>query len=238
MPPLSDDNPMVNGVLRLFKAFCSAISGYEGCESYADKISRWDFGRLMTQWTDVAEPMQCGFQVLNHGDLWSNNIMFKLDDNNNPTDVSLIDHQGSFWGSPSSDLLYFLLTSVADEIKVDEFDNFIAFYHEELLTSLKALKFNQVVPNLADLHIDLVSIGGFGGTCLLFILFVVKNDTSEEISMEKVITGPDDPILMDRIYNNDNYTKAMKVWLPFLDKRGFLDSLLTHESEYVDKKRE
>lgn len=229
MPPLPEDNPMVNGVLQLYKAFCSAISGYEGCEVFADKISRWDFGLLMTQWVDVAEPIQCGFQVLNHGDLWMNNIMFKLDGNNDTTDVSLIDYQGPFWGSPTADLLYFLLSSVADEIKVDEFDNFVLFYHNELTTSLKALNYDQVIPNLADLHIDIISKSGFGCSCLLFVLFAVKNNTSEEINMEKVMTGPDDPVLMDRIYNNDNYKKAMKIWLPFMNKRGFLDSLLTQE---------
>lgn len=62
----------------------------------------------------------------------------------------------------------------------------------------------------------------------MFILFVVKYDSAEEINMEMIISGGDEAML-ERIYNNDNYKKAIKLWLPFMDKRGFLDSMILQD---------
>jgi hypothetical protein len=59
----------------------------------------------------------------------------------------------------------------------------------------------------------------------MFILFIVKNDSSEEINLEKLM-GSDDPVMLEKIYNNENYKKGLKLWLPFLNKRGFLDTLV------------
>ena len=59
------------------------------------------------------------------------------------------------------------------------------------------------------------------GSCIMFILFVVKYDSPEEINIEMMMTGGgDDPNMMDRIYNNENYKAALKAWLPFLNRRG------------------
>lgn len=163
MPTMdSEENPFYNGFMGLFKAFVSAVETFEGCEVYAKKIARWDPVKMMTQFLDVATPMKNGFQILNHGDIWLNNMMFNLDAEKNPIEISLIDYQISFWASPSADLLYFLLTSVSDDIKVDHFDDFIEFYHSELISALKQLKYDQPIPTLAELQIDLLEKGAFG----------------------------------------------------------------------------
>lgn len=61
------------------------------------------------------------------------------------------------------------------------------------------------------------------------ILFVVKYNSAEEITIETMMTGSNDPDIMDRVYKNDNYKKAVTMWLPFMNKRGFLDTLLKEE---------
>lgn len=60
----------------------------------------------------------------------------------------------------------------------------------------------------------------------MFILFVVKNSSSEEINLEMMMTGGDITNMLDRVYNDPNYTKAVKLWLPFLNERGLLDALI------------
>lgn len=63
----------------------------------------------------------------------------------------------------------------------------------------------------------------------MLILFVVKNDSSEEIDMETMMGG--DKNTMYKFYNGECYKKAIKLWLHFLSKRGFLDALLTVEQK-------
>lgn len=59
------------------------------------------------------------------------------------------------------------------------------------------------------------------------IMFVTKYDCAEEINMEDFMTSDKkDKVFFDRIYCNDNYKKALKLWLPFMDERGYLDSML------------
>lgn len=61
-------------------------------------------------------------------------------------------------------------------------------------------------------------------------LFAVKYESSEELSMEMIMSGGD-PEMIERIYNNGNYRKAIQQWLPFLDNRGFLDVLIKPQME-------
>jgi hypothetical protein len=106
--------------------------------------------------------MRSGFVALNHGDIWLNNMMFLSDDDNQPLDVMIYDYQGSFWASPVTDILYFLISSVSDDIKVEHFDDFIEYYHIELCKSLRTLKYDQHIPTLSELFIDIMEKGAFG----------------------------------------------------------------------------
>lgn len=162
MPPMPEDSPFTEGFFKMLQSFSDAVRSYGNCDVYADKVDQWNRKKFLTTFIDVAEPMRCGFQVLNHGDMWLNNMMFKFDKENNPIEVSMIDFQLSFWGSPSADLLYFLISSVADDIKVEHFDDFVEFYHEQLTASLKKVKYDEHIPTLSEFHIDLLDKGAFG----------------------------------------------------------------------------
>lgn len=72
--------------------------------------------------------------------------------------------------------------------------------------------------------------------CLMMILFVVKYDSDEEINMETMMAGGD-PEMIKRIYNNEVYKKAVKLWLPFLSKRGFLDTLIVEDEKATEEKK-
>lgn len=96
---MTEDSLFATGFLRIFKAFVEAVKVYGDCDDYLEKISNWDGMKVLTTFVDVAEPMRCGFHVMNHGDIWLNNMLFKSDANGNPLEVSMIDYQGSFWVS-------------------------------------------------------------------------------------------------------------------------------------------
>lgn len=150
-----EDDPIVKGSIALVKAFKKALASYGGCQRYLDKISKWNMNKVISTFTDVAIPMQNGFEVLNHGDLWTDNILF----NDDQSDVKFVDFQLSFWAGPAADLSDFLITSVDDAAKVASFYDLIEIYHQSLLESLEKLNYVGIVPSLKELHFDLLDKG-------------------------------------------------------------------------------
>lgn len=143
---------------RIFKFFTEAVRTC-GFPEITEKVARWDFMKLMTTFMAATEPMKCQLTILNHGDSWLNNILLKSDENENAIDMKFIDFQMSFWGSPSSDLNYFFLTSIRDDTKIVHFDDFIVHYHNELRSALKQLNYEKHIPTLSELHVDLIEKG-------------------------------------------------------------------------------
>lgn len=156
MKGLSQNGSLINGFVKLFSTFLEALKSFEGCERFIEKISKWDMVKLANSWTKVVEPMKMGFVVLTHGDPWVNNILLSS------SDALFIDYQMSFWGSPSADLIYFFITSIADDVKTQKFDEFIEFYHKELVKALKKLEYYKDIPTLNELHEDVLEKGTFG----------------------------------------------------------------------------
>ena len=119
-----------------------------------------------------------------------------------PIDAILIDFQGSYWGSPSGDLIYFLITSIHDDFKVNHFDNLVEFYHGELVTSLKKLKYDKPIPTSSELHVDIQEMGYFTCMCIMFILFICKYDDANVMSIDTVMNNDDEAArkMMKTIY--------------------------------------
>lgn len=58
--------------------------------------------------------------------------------------------------------MYFLFTSVENDVKVAHFDELVGFYHSELVSGLQKLSYGEHIPTLTELHIDLLDNGAFG----------------------------------------------------------------------------
>uniref|UniRef100_A0A1I8QAQ4 CHK kinase-like domain-containing protein n=1 Tax=Stomoxys calcitrans TaxID=35570 RepID=A0A1I8QAQ4_STOCA len=157
------------------------------------------------------------FNVLNHGDLWVNNIMFKHNEDGSVEETYFIDFQMSRYGPPAQDLLYFLLTSTNLDIKIKHFDSFVAYYHHELFENLELLGYNGNKPSLRDIHISLFKHDYWGYTIVTNLLPVFLSDVNVENDPSK------EDEVRNAMYGNERYVECMRVMLPWLENRGAFD---------------
>jgi thiamine kinase-like enzyme len=170
MKSLSEGGSIAIAMKKIFETFLDALRTFDECSKFVEKISKWNMEKLVNSWSKSTEPMKCGFITVNHGDLWVNNILLSA------SDTQFIDFQMTFWGSPSADLLYFLITSIADDYKVKHFDDFVELYYHELKMSLTKLNYTQCIPTLNELCKDMLDKGTFGKNKIYFNKDLIKFD--------------------------------------------------------------
>lgn len=171
----------------------------------------------------LAKPDPSEFNVLCHGDAWTNNCMFSNDNKKNPTDILFLDYQISHWTSPAYDLYYTFTTSVKADVKETEFDNLISIYHDELVSSLTNLKYTGKIPSLRQLHIDLLK-RGFLPTVLVISLAVIALESKDDSIMKNLLGQDEEGINFKKsMYQSKNYYKQLEALYLFLESRGLLD---------------
>lgn len=152
----------------LTEVFLKCAKTYDGHELYYDSLVKHK-DNIVDELFKVNELDENDFNVLNHGDCWSNNVMFKHDKMGNVIGIYLVDYQIPHYGSPAQDLYYLLLSSTKCELKIAKFDYFIKYYHDRLSEYLCLLKYPKNVPKLNDIHIMLHKYNAWGKDFKVFL---------------------------------------------------------------------
>lgn len=100
--------------------------------------------RILELGSQVTQQKPGEFLVLNHGDIWTSNILFKY--NNKLEDLILIDFQLVYYGSPVIDMINFFNTSLQDEIREKKLDLLVETYHQSLVENLNKLGYTKSPP--------------------------------------------------------------------------------------------
>ncbi|XP_017079548.2 uncharacterized protein LOC108113476 [Drosophila eugracilis] len=132
------------------KELHSLVSSWPGFDRIAGKIENY----MMNQRANLERsqaPLEKEVKVLNHGDLWVNNLLFKYDTANRPLDLILIDFQLSIWGSPGIDLNYFFYTSLSLDVLVNQRTKLLRSYHDKLSKTLLNLDMGVPVPSFEQI---------------------------------------------------------------------------------------
>lgn len=97
------------------------------------------YKQLMTRGYDfiagIVRGTNLGDQVITHGDCWTNNLLFKYE-NELPVDVKFLDFQLPRISTPALDLTYFLFNSPKCQTMTQNYVSFLDFYHESLSRAL------------------------------------------------------------------------------------------------------
>ncbi|XP_067004338.2 uncharacterized protein [Anabrus simplex] len=147
------DNDVLRSIFGRFLASSLAslakkLEKWPGQEYYAAKVHK-----ISENVTDtMAELSKPGpLMVLNHGDIWVNNILFRYN-GNEITDVRIVDFQMTKWASPANDLYYLLYSSVQEQVREQHADTLLSEYHATLSDTLTALGCSQEIFSLQQLH--------------------------------------------------------------------------------------
>lgn len=115
----------------------STIAEVEGCEAMGEYIS--SRAKVMLDFAvDRLKPKASGLNVLNHGDFWNNNMMFKYNESGDVEDVKIIDYQMIKYTTPVIDLIYFIWTSARDDA-LGRYQDLISIYRQTLNNTLQEL---------------------------------------------------------------------------------------------------
>ncbi|XP_013107731.2 uncharacterized protein LOC106087286 [Stomoxys calcitrans] len=233
---LKDELTKMRGVLNvrakdlLHQMFVDAMKGLlkatkqlPGHQEYFDKLNKLssnilDKVYLNCQW-DESE-----FNVLNHGDCWSNNIMFQYDGESRLQATYFVDLQVPLYGSPAMDLYYFILSSSKLDLKIAHFDEMIKYYHENLIENLVLLKYEKDLPSLRHIHQMLIKYGIWGIFTVSTIMAAALCEPTELANLDLLMgESEDSEKFKDHMFLNEIYLKHLKLIIPWLNSRGGLD---------------
>ncbi|XP_011176529.2 uncharacterized protein LOC105208408 [Zeugodacus cucurbitae] len=165
------------------------------------------------------------FNVLNHGDFWINNIMFRHSEDDGVTvqEVLFIDFQLPKYGCFAMDVFCFLLTSPQWNIKLRNFDKFISFYHTELIRNLTILNYTKPMPTIEQINSQLEKYGLWAFVCAQRVLAVALLDSHENSNIETFMNNnKEGKSFKKRMFFNPKYVQQVKEILPWLIEKNYM----------------
>nr|CAD7576476.1 unnamed protein product [Timema californicum] len=102
---------------------------------------------------ELLRPKDDAINLLNHGDLWTGNLLFRYTDRPNkvPVQVVFLDLQLCRYGSPGLDVNYFLYTSTTARMREEHLDELLRTYHWSLVRTFRQL--NARAKQVGSFHI-------------------------------------------------------------------------------------
>ncbi|KAJ8728884.1 hypothetical protein PYW07_006580 [Mythimna separata] len=130
------------------------------------------------------------YAVIQHGDCWTNNVMFKFEDDTLQQSI-LIDYQLCKNSSPANDILYLIFNCTDHETRVKNFYDWLDYYHTELDKSLSnyGLKSNYVYPR-DQLDADVKRYGKLAFGCAVITLGVLNLNPEEARKLQRAFASP------------------------------------------------
>ncbi|XP_076279375.1 uncharacterized protein LOC143208663 [Lasioglossum baleicum] len=206
-----------------------------GCTAFADEIEKWP--ELGKRYSDKIRAMASQmyefgssvvkrrgdeFGVINHGDFWVNNMLFKYDENSKPIDHIFVDFQLCIYTTPAIDLQYFLNTSLSEDVYENHMNDLIVEYVHTLTSTMKQLNCKTPPPTMDDINRCMKERGIYGlifSITVLPILLVDKSQAGDVVELLPSANGAYD----NPGYRSAAYRRVMTRRLPKFDDMGLLD---------------
>ncbi|KAJ9583831.1 hypothetical protein L9F63_026840 [Diploptera punctata] len=176
------------------EALASVVETWEGYEKYAESLRKISLTAL-EKMVEIVMPKKDGFNVLNHGDCWVNNMLFRYNSETGKVeDIRLLDFQIARYSSPALDLQYFMCNCPNDEVRFQHRFTLLEVYYSELADYCKSMSLESELISFEQLKEEFEEKNFFGLITACTILCVIvaeqedvpdfknmKDDNSEDI---------------------------------------------------------
>ncbi|XP_050071852.1 uncharacterized protein LOC126559723 [Anopheles maculipalpis] len=190
---------------------------------YAELMKRWGMD-MFDAMLRITKPDPAKFNVLNHGDMWCNNMMFQYDECEKIKEITLVDFQMCIWSSPVIDLHYFIFSSVRANLKLRQLDHLICYYYQHLTENLTLLQYGGVRPSLQDLHSDFIERQLYGLSTAFSVFPICVMEKTEDASIDLMLDQGDAGIAFkEKMYNGPAYVEQMVPILEYFYENGAFD---------------
>lgn len=149
------------------------------------------------------------FNVLNHGDFHTNNIMFSDDEFGQVKSAKCLDFQSCRWTSPAIDIICFSVTSINPAVFQNYFPLLLDIYTQTLNATLKYLKCEKKL-DTGTLSKEIEKVCA----CWLYVLV----GTSPHV-VSDLRNASDDP-LADEYLDDDCFVQLTEFWVPYFIEKG------------------
>jgi hypothetical protein len=169
------------------QAMASVVAKWPGYERFADRIRKMA-ETIVTNVIEVVKPTDGSLSVLNHGDFWTNNMLFKYSSGSAvPEEAMFLDFQASRFTSPALDLQYFMFTSPSQEVRFEYMDGLLETYHTELRKTLTMLGCSDVEFTIEHLKKEFENKAYFGLTTACIHLNMMLADPKDSVDIDNLI---------------------------------------------------
>lgn len=168
------------------------------------------------------------FNVLAHGDLWSNNIMFSFaehdDDLQQPTNCVMVDYQIPFIGSPVVDLAYVLFASSHNEILEKDWDYLLKHYHTELRSTLIKLNYSKKMPTFTDIQVEFLRKAKIVAPICLMVVGLRQYEDANEGTINRIMGVTEEDLkFQGQLLENPLARERVMFLLDYYDRKGMLE---------------
>ncbi|XP_069690887.1 uncharacterized protein [Periplaneta americana] len=195
---------------------------FENGENYPQRL-RHLADNIKGKLYDVTKREEEEFNVLTHGDMWVNNIMFRHSGSTEDIqDIRFVDFQLPHWTSPALDLLYFLYTSPAEDL-LDQHHILVEAYHSALGQTLEELGLAHLQPTLRDLQEQMEKRMLYAMFAAVAVMPVVLCNPNRAMDMDQVFKNDvQEGIAKSKLHSSEAYKAMMKKILPIFDAKNLL----------------